>query len=172
MRSLPKWTWQLIPILLCGVTWAITPVCTCGRGPAKRSACLSNLKQLGLGVLMYASDCDDKLPNRDSWMDEVEPYIKAPGVEHCPLTTGVGLYGYALNATARSIDDAPNPAEKELVYDSDNLSRNASDPGTSMPVQGRHEGKNNIAYLDGHVRSVRANAKSPPESQGEPGKRL
>ncbi len=36
------------------------------RAKAKQTSCLSNIKQLVLGVLMYASDYNDMFPNADS----------------------------------------------------------------------------------------------------------
>lgn len=39
------------------------PVFSKARGKARQSSCLSNLKQIGLGFMSYASDYDDLLPN-------------------------------------------------------------------------------------------------------------
>ena len=36
----------------------------------------SDLKQLALGNLMYASDNDDRLPLASRWMDDLQPYTK------------------------------------------------------------------------------------------------
>ena len=36
---------------------------------ARATACLSNVKQTALGLIMYMNDYDDRLPQRDEWMD-------------------------------------------------------------------------------------------------------
>jgi prepilin-type processing-associated H-X9-DG protein len=41
-----------------------------------------------------------------------------------------------------------------MQYDSTNLIRSASDAESSLPNPGRHAGRNNVSYADGHARSV------------------
>lgn len=70
------------------------PVFGRARENARRSSCQSNLKQLGLGMLHYAQDFDERLPNHanngksanKTW-DEVEviqPYLKSRTIFACP----------------------------------------------------------------------------------------
>ncbi len=54
----------LVVIAIIAILAAILfPVFARARAKARQAACLSNLKQLGLGFMMYASDCDDLLPD-------------------------------------------------------------------------------------------------------------
>jgi len=106
---------------------------------------------------MYGTDHDDLAPLRDSWMDATEPYHMDATVEHCPDVKGDGLFGYAFNAGVKSLNNAGSTdAATPLVYDSVNLAKNASDLATSMPQPGRHQGRDNVAYVDGHAKSVEA----------------
>jgi prepilin-type N-terminal cleavage/methylation domain-containing protein/prepilin-type processing-associated H-X9-DG protein len=73
------------------------PVFAQAREKARQSTCLSNLKQIGLGVLMYAQDYEETMP---VWCDyagnyvkgatdtfiytRVRPYVHNIGVYNCP----------------------------------------------------------------------------------------
>jgi len=76
------------------------PVFSIAREMARRSACQSNLKQLGLGFLQYAQDYDERLPegyngfnqaymwkNGGWWSNEIFPYVKNIQIYACPDDT-------------------------------------------------------------------------------------
>jgi prepilin-type processing-associated H-X9-DG protein len=147
----PAWVWIVGITLLAVIVFIFMPVSMSHGTPANRVRCISNIKQLTLGTFMYAGDFDGKLPARDAWMDLSEPFLKSPEVEHCSLVADPNLYGYSRNA-ALLRDDEPQAETKPLIYDSVNLARNASDLVNSLPAEGRHQGYNNIAYLDGHAK--------------------
>lgn len=110
---------------------------------------------------MYATDYDDRMPPRDHWLDLVTSRPEFHEMDHCPLVSGPGLVGYAMNAGVKTAND-PSPESTPLVYDSVNLARNAADLVTSLPLPGRHGGVNVIGYLDGHAKGVT----NPPTSGG------
>ena len=81
----------LVVIAIIAILAAILfPVFARARENARRSSCQSNLKQIGLGVLQYAQDYDEKYPagatgNRGrGWAGQVFPYIKSTQVFVCP----------------------------------------------------------------------------------------
>src|SRR5437879_362182 len=92
----------LVVIAIIAILAAILfPVFAQAREAARKTTCLSNLKQLGLGWTMYASDYDDQAVSwtlRDpkgkdlndangvslSWDRLIQPYIKNNGVLACP----------------------------------------------------------------------------------------
>ena len=102
----------LVVIAIIAILAAILfPVFARAREKARQSSCLSNLKQIGLAVLMYAQDYDDKLlfaeiytpepmrnryvrwyyPNDESvtqtllyWSDLIQPYAKNEQFCLCP----------------------------------------------------------------------------------------
>lgn len=98
------------------------PVFSRARENARRSSCQSNLKQIGLGMLQYSQDYDERLPffyygpNGDAtdpssvaaarykWMDAVYPYIKSEQVFTCPSDVSSNTYRYIYyqNLTAPS----------------------------------------------------------------------
>ncbi len=84
----------LVVIAIIGILAAILfPVFARARENARRTSCLSNTKQLGLGVLQYAQDYDEKLPSsydlsgdeaRNWWGAMIQPYVKGTQLFYCP----------------------------------------------------------------------------------------
>src|SRR5262245_564525 len=79
----------LVVIAIIAILAAILfPVFAQAREKARTTTCLSNGKQMGLGLTMYAQDYDERFPRvwtanfgpvnngaRD-WKDDIQPYIK------------------------------------------------------------------------------------------------
>ena len=72
------------------------PVFARARENARKSACLNNMKQLGLGMLQYAQDSDEMLPAGNSasngfwgggWAGAIYPYVKSTQLYVCPNDT-------------------------------------------------------------------------------------
>ena len=105
------------------------------RENARRASCQSNLKQIGLGWLMYAQDYDDTVMRfstpgcgntcywwggwNGSTLNNVGgllyPYMKSSQINACPsfanlLRTNLGLTGYAYNVDSLSPTDYPAPS--------------------------------------------------------------
>ena len=113
----------LIVIAIIAILAAILfPVFARARENARRASCMSNLKQIGLGVMQYTQDYDEKLPrsavcgpellesgglstNSDCaspapgnyyhlWWHQMYPYVKSTQVFICPSTTATWSGGY------------------------------------------------------------------------------
>jgi prepilin-type processing-associated H-X9-DG protein len=54
------------------------------RENARRASCQSNEKQIGLALIQYTQDYDEKFVQGNAWAGQVYPYIKSTGVFHCP----------------------------------------------------------------------------------------
>ena len=131
---------------------------------AKRYACLSNVKRRALSLTMYAEDADGCFPARVRWMDATAVYLTPKALLYegedphpdrsmrCPAVFKVG-FGYAFNKALSGSKSPPRPESMPMVYDSTRLARNASDLVTSLPLPGRHGGKDNVAYADGHAKA-------------------
>lgn len=151
--------WTIVgSVLILGVVAhvAFTSV-RAGGGPSPHRACISNLKQLALGVTMYTVDNDDRFPGRDVWMDATSSYIKNDAVFHCPdvVDESNSTYGYAFDGKLSFAAMPKEGADKApLVFDSVNLGRNASGGLDSMPNPPR-PGGGNVGYADGHVKTKR-----------------
>lgn len=97
----------LVVIAIIAILAAILfPVFGRARENARRTSCASNLKQIGLGVMQYVQDYDERYPiNGDSpkptgwvgnefsfWMVRAYPYIKSSQVFTCPSSRSQGSY--------------------------------------------------------------------------------
>ena len=82
------------------------------REKARTTQCLSNVKQISLGLITYTDDYDQRYPYvgsysgaawtpRDSevWSLPMDPYVKSLGIVACP---SAGCFGYAGDGTATS----------------------------------------------------------------------
>jgi prepilin-type N-terminal cleavage/methylation domain-containing protein/prepilin-type processing-associated H-X9-DG protein len=103
----------LVVIAIIAILAAILfPVFAQARDKARSAACLSNTKQMGLGVALYAQDYDEMLPmggnggpvRQNRWYHWIEPYTKNRQVDECPSAPdhragdfAVGGYGCNVN---------------------------------------------------------------------------
>lgn len=92
------------------------PVFAKAKAAAKKTQCLSNLKQIGNGLLLYMADADDRFPwavdpidkvRSEIWSgfpdfqaqipympylhEAVEPYLKSKEIFHCPSDSGTNV---------------------------------------------------------------------------------
>jgi len=107
----------LVVIAIIAILAAILfPVFAKAREKARQSSCMSNVKQLMLGVIQYCQDYDELTPGRRknsavappagtytcnpagtyaiSWLSLVQPYVKNIQILVCPSRAGVTGYGY------------------------------------------------------------------------------
>jgi len=96
----------LVVIAIIAILAAILfPVFARAREQARKSACLSNLKQIGLACHMYAQDYDEQFPcdsyacnfedgvgnSRLRFVTQVMPYMRNYNILYCPSARGVGI---------------------------------------------------------------------------------
>ncbi len=98
----------LVVIAIIAILAAILfPVFARARENARRASCQSNLKQIGLGILQYTQDYDEKMLSSKNdgiytnvpWHVQIQPYIKSYQLFKCPSNTASG-----------NIDQTPNAA--------------------------------------------------------------
>jgi len=105
MRKSKKFGFTLIELLVVIAIIAILaailfPVFSRAREQARKSACLSNLKQIGNALLMYTQDWDERLPVCTTWCawkdvnnnlqyyQRLQPYVKNWQIWACPSAKG------------------------------------------------------------------------------------
>jgi prepilin-type N-terminal cleavage/methylation domain len=81
----------LVVIAIIAILAAILfPVFAQAREKARQASCLSNMKQMSLGIMQYTQDWDETFPAdmhlfwRDSWPATTQPYVKSYDVFRCP----------------------------------------------------------------------------------------
>ena len=87
----------LVVIAIIAILAAILfPVFARARENARRSSCQSNLKQIGLGVMQYVQDYDEKYPLNNTpgytggfaqWEYRLQPYVKSTQIFRCPSSS-------------------------------------------------------------------------------------
>ncbi len=122
----------LVVIAIIAILAAILfPVFARARENARRSSCQSNLKQIGLGLLQYIQDYDEKMPRSAygsvalgsdnvnyKWMDAIFPYTRSEQIFNCPsdalsppyrLRGGTNYGSYGQNGAYRNAGDEQTP---------------------------------------------------------------
>ena len=123
---------------------------------ARRSVCVSNLKQLALGQLMYAQDYDERMQPAATWPQGTEPYVRNRDLFICPADHPGSMqspwplsYGMNEALTGQELGDIAAPAEVPSLMDATAI---AGDP--ARMVDFRHEGAAVVSFVDGHVRPL------------------
>lgn len=102
----------LVVIAIIAILAAILfPVFAQAKRSAKKVGDLSNLKQIGLALMIYAGDHDDHIPmvkmtgaHPITWVDELQPYSRSRLLNRSPLddsphwATGARWTSYGMNA--------------------------------------------------------------------------
>lgn len=125
----------LVVIAIIAILAAILfPVFAKAREKARQTSCLSNVKQLALGMLMYAQDFDEIIPSyatrachfNRSWYQNLDPYLKNTQILDCPSTankaypTDYGINYYHVGgcgAGGNSLSYIKYPAESLMLVD-------------------------------------------------------
>ncbi len=170
----------LVVIAIIAILAAILfPVFARAREKARQTSCLSNLKELGLGCLMYAQDYDERLPwhcryipgaadsSSNGWQGQIMPYIKNDQIFVCPSYNGTGLcggYGYNLSRDASGaqvgcdymrLAQCKYPAETIILGDSDGtkwIGHWSWPTVDQINRPGRHNAGDNFCMVDGHAK--------------------
>ncbi|MFP3902987.1 MAG: DUF1559 domain-containing protein, partial [Armatimonadota bacterium] len=128
----------LVVIAIIAILAAILfPVFARAREKARQTACLSNVKQLGLAMHMYIQDYDEKFPGRAAtthyppwdhpwsyWYKVIEPYVKNEQLFVCPSENKTPTsYGYSLASELgvnKSMAHVEHPATMVIITESSN----------------------------------------------------
>jgi len=174
----------LVVIAIIAILAAILfPVFARAREKARQTSCLSNLKQIALAGLMYAQDYDERLVPfarqssgvRGAFPWIMEPYVKNWQIWNCPSHTSEidpnhatqyshGGYGIAYPDLAHYLTSGGGMAMAQIqqpslaVWFADNvdlwINTDVVDGIYGNHLRARHNDMCNIAFVDGHAKTM------------------
>jgi len=126
-----------------------------GNG-SRQISCLSNIKQLGIGVLMYTQDYDDRYPLPKTWNDAIYPYTKNSSILHCPSEEEEEkLPTYAMNSQLKGKLSAGVDKTVETVMLFESIpGKNLAGGKALFPNPLRHSRVDTIEFADGHAKML------------------
>ncbi|NPV47281.1 MAG: DUF1559 domain-containing protein [Armatimonadetes bacterium] len=136
----------LVVIAIIAILAAILfPVFAKAREKARQTSCLSNMKQLGLGCLMYTQDYDEMYPSRWRccagayplpWPWVLQPYIKNTQLYICPSENGHNWYGNAGCCPSMTSSNGVTPFPGKISYGmNDRLNFFITDAAVNRPAE-------------------------------------
>ncbi len=121
---------------------------------------ISNLRQIGLALIMYAQAHDDHLPDAARWVDVLladyaafDKNFPAERLFRDRSAPEGEQWNYAFNRALSGVKmaDITNPAATVMVFESTAGVKNAADTGQSLPRPGRHSGGDYYVFVNGHA---------------------
>jgi prepilin-type N-terminal cleavage/methylation domain-containing protein/prepilin-type processing-associated H-X9-DG protein len=173
----------LVVIAIIAILAAILfPVFAKAREKARQTSCLSNCKQIGLGMLQYCQDYDEQMPytywtaassytwpdgsvRQGMWMVSVYPYVKNTQLFNCPSSpyTWTGAYmglgfSYPFNGLigGAKLGTIVQPTQCVMNICGDYYWSDGQIDGDAIPtrpsVTPRHNEGTNAVMVDGHAK--------------------
>lgn len=138
----------LVVIAIIAILAAILfPVFSRAREKARQTKCLSNQRQIAMGVLMYAQDNKEKMPLASTVWEDCGVQGKMLKCPSSPSSVSNG-YGYNLDLSGRLMGGFSDLSDTIVSGDCTVASNNLLIAGGA---DARHNGGAIFSYLDGHV---------------------
>ncbi len=122
------------------------PVFARGREKARQSSCMSNVKQIMLGMQAFAGENEGRLPSASTWPEQLEPYIRNRFVYRAPEDNTDQQVSYSMvpRYSGAKLEDIVNPDTVVIVYEAE----------YGKPAY-RHNDGMNVGYADGHAKWIK-----------------
>ena len=114
--------------------------------------CVTNMKQLGLAVRVYAVDHNDQLPPAATWCDAIQSNVGSPKVFQCPSEPGRRC-AYAFNAKLDGKKVSEIDPQTVVLFESD-TGWNGTGGADSLKPHKHSTSRVNVALADGAVMQI------------------
>ncbi|MDH7501999.1 MAG: DUF4190 domain-containing protein [Verrucomicrobiota bacterium] len=140
----------LLP-LLAGM---LLPGLAAAKQKASSISCISNVKQLCLGLMIYADENNGTLPSADKWCDAIISYVGNETVFKCPEGAGTerAHYGFNRKLSGVSLKQIESPATTVMIFEVSG-GWNSSGGADEVLATPRHKSIV-IGFADGHCETV------------------
>jgi len=134
----------------------LLPALAQAKGKAQSINCMNNLRQLGLGGMMYANDNKDRFPSADNWCDTIQKYMGGPKPFLCPAGDPSRRCHYAFNSRLSAADSrqVSSPNQTVLLFETEG-GWNLNGGPELLLKRHRHGGAVGIVFADGHSEMAR-----------------
>jgi prepilin-type N-terminal cleavage/methylation domain-containing protein/prepilin-type processing-associated H-X9-DG protein len=171
----------LVVIAIIAILAAILfPVFAKAREKARQNTCMNNLRQIGVGIMMFVQDHDEKMPEAKTWTSELNGSYGLTGkVWDCPTVSHSGTesapdYFYVAGSflSGSALGDIKSPDSSLMLAD-------LKSPGSNPPyinhpkddpnmiskaaalIDARHNKAAVLCFCDGHIEIALSNAITP-----------
>lgn len=136
-------------VIICLIAAVLLPIFARGREAARRTSCLSNLRQMGEALHLYAQDYSGRFPPAHQDWSPTLAYTKNLGVYACPSEPRSSLSRYGVYPGGSSSD---GPVFSSYQYRGGLTNDTASTTIVAADWASWHFGRRNLLYLGGDVR--------------------
>jgi hypothetical protein len=114
--------------------------------------CVNNMKQLALGVKLYAQSHNGQFPPAATWCDAIQSSVSSPKVFQCPSDPGLRC-AYAFNAKLDGKKENEIDPQTVLLFESDAGWNASGGPGELKPH--KHSARTvSVALVNGAVMQI------------------
>ena len=121
-----------------------------------QAVCLSNLQQIGLGLMMYCQDYDETMVSARRWPSKLDPYLRNTALFACPTAPPQAReysYGYNARLSGIRLATVASPSETVALFESDLGRRDVAGGAEAVATSPmRHNNGNNWTFTDGHCK--------------------
>ncbi len=167
----------LVVIAIIGILAGILlPVLSRARESARRTQCMSNIKQIGMGLIMYANENSETFPSDTAYSGAspamrglnllYDTYVSDNKFFNCPSdTTVTGATNAGISVSTSGGTEAFTKTQCSYGYDRSHtqaddadvalLADRPPDPPSATANTANHKDRGqNVVYVDGHVEFV------------------
>lgn len=137
----------MLPIL----AGLLLPALAQAKAKAQTISCVNNMKQIGLGIRLYANDNGDKFPTANRWCDLVLNDVGSPKVFVCPSAQDGQRCHYAFNAKLDGKKDGEVDPQTVMIFET---SPGWNKTGGKADLILRHRRTYVVGMADGSVQQV------------------